>query len=172
MATLHRLATGGRATVLLCLPPGAEPFDPDPDATHARDVGLLAAPQGASAEDVADDLARLGEHSVGVVGWSTGGLAALALAANRPSLVNRLALVATPAPLLTPSSLDVDPARVTAKTLLVYGGRDPNAASAHGRWWQSHLPHARLEMTPDGGDRLIAERWARTLAHLSPRTPR
>jgi pimeloyl-ACP methyl ester carboxylesterase len=95
--------------------PGAGPFDPDPARTHASDVTLLALdrpgygrsdPIGAerwatvasAADDIAAVLDSLGTGRVGVVGWSAGGRVALALAARRPDLVNRVVVAATPAP--------------------------------------------------------------------------
>jgi pimeloyl-ACP methyl ester carboxylesterase len=62
-----------------------------------------------------------------------------------------------------------EPAEVRAKTLLLYGSADPVAASAHGRWWQRHLPDARLEMAPGAGHLLVVPRWRRALSHLAPR---
>jgi pimeloyl-ACP methyl ester carboxylesterase len=113
---MHRPAEGtnGR-TVVLCHPaPGSGVFDPDPEATWSRGVTLLSAdrpgygssdpsPAGAgglvaAADDLAGALDRLGTGPVGLAGWSAGGLVALALAARRPDLVDRLVLIATPAP--------------------------------------------------------------------------
>jgi pimeloyl-ACP methyl ester carboxylesterase len=61
-----------------------------------------------------------------------------------------------------------EPAEVQAKTLLLYGARDPIAAAKHGTWWQKQLPDARLEMTPSAGHLLIVPRWQRALSHLAP----
>ena len=36
-----------------------------------------------------------------------------------------------------------EPAAVQAKTLLLYGSRDPVAGQRHGSWWQKRLPNAR-----------------------------
>jgi pimeloyl-ACP methyl ester carboxylesterase len=60
------------------------------------------------------------------------------------------------------------PAAVQAKTLLLYGSKDPIAASRHGSWWQKHLPNARLELVPGAGHLLILSMWARALSHLAP----
>jgi pimeloyl-ACP methyl ester carboxylesterase len=60
-----------------------------------------------------------------------------------------------------------EPREVTAKTLLVYGSADA-IGSHHGRWWQRHLPDARLEMTPGVGHLVVVTRWSRILAHLAP----
>ncbi len=216
----------------------------------------------ATVDGAADDLATVlvGERTgpVGVVGWDAGGRVALALAARHPNLVDRVAVVATPAPheevpwipiewsstlseltdapasiarrrldarlrqdisrsqsqdrslrLLHASAADqsvvADPERlkaldrmlklafaqgtqgyaadvagfclrpwgfgpkeVEAKTLLLYGSKDPVCALAHGRWWQTHLPNARLEMSPGAGHLLIFPLWGRILSHLAP----
>jgi pimeloyl-ACP methyl ester carboxylesterase len=114
---LYRLAEGaGDRTVLLChSAPGSGAFDPDPNETSARGVTLLAVdrpgyggsdPPGedewasvsGAADDVAEVLDQLGTGPVGVAGWSAGGRIALALAARRPELVDRVAVLATPAP--------------------------------------------------------------------------
>jgi pimeloyl-ACP methyl ester carboxylesterase len=95
--------------------PGAGIFDPDPQETRARNVRLVSvdrpgyggsqpvsAGAWATVESAADDLAfvldSLYLERVGVVGWSAGGRVALALAARRPDLVERLVVIATPAP--------------------------------------------------------------------------
>lgn len=112
--------------VLLCHPaPGAGGFDPDPAVTSSWGVHLVSVDRpgyGAStplADDRrptigrwADDLAEYIEfvveqareagntplHRIGVVGWSAGGRVALALAAKHKGLVDRVTVVATPAP--------------------------------------------------------------------------
>lgn len=112
--------------VLFCHPaPGAGGFDPDPAVTSAWGVHLVSVDRpgyGASTALAderrpsigrwADDLAEYIEfvieqaretgntplHRVGVVGWSAGGRVALALAAKHRGLVDRVSVVATPAP--------------------------------------------------------------------------
>jgi pimeloyl-ACP methyl ester carboxylesterase len=98
--------------VLLChAAPGSAEFDPDPAVTAAAGVRLVAldrpgyggsdpaqgfATVASAADDAAAVLDKLGP--AGAVGWSGGGRVALALAARRPDLVGRVAVVATPAP--------------------------------------------------------------------------
>jgi pimeloyl-ACP methyl ester carboxylesterase len=106
----------GERTVVVCQSaPGAGPFDPDPLETQAMNVRLLsvdrpgyggsdpvAAGAWATVASAADDLATvldsLHTGPVGVAGWSAGGRVALALAARRPDLVDRVVVIATPAP--------------------------------------------------------------------------
>jgi pimeloyl-ACP methyl ester carboxylesterase len=45
----------------------------------------------------------------------------------------------------------VDPARVTAPTLLLHGGRDRVAPSSHGGWLARRCPSAELWLCPDDG---------------------
>ena len=254
--------------------PGAGIFDPDPGATQASNVRLLSVDRPgyggsqpltdgacATAASAADDLAAvldsLGVERAGVVGWSAGGRVALALAARRPDLVERVVVLATGAPdaevpslapgepdpldelrLLPPEraltelcerlgplipedpcSLDAlrllgadwadeealradgvrarlgamlhaafaqgarglagdiaayclrpwgfEPEAVRAETLLLYGSRDVIADPRHGRWWESRLPNARLEIVPGAGHLLVVPTWARVLSHLA-----
>lgn len=112
--------------VVFCHPaPGSSEFDPDPPVSVDSDVHLVGTDrpgygistprptdQWPSVAGAADDIAEYlrsphdtvhGEsiaatNRVGVVGWGTGGLVALALAANHPGLVDRVAVVGTAAP--------------------------------------------------------------------------
>lgn len=104
--------------VVLCHPtPGAGAFDPDPLVTADSDVHLLMVDrpgyggsdqlrlgERATMQDRADDIAeyldafRRHPSRIGVVGWGSGGAVALALAARHPELVDRAAIVGTPAP--------------------------------------------------------------------------
>ena len=271
---LHRLSGGARTVVLCHAAPGAGNFDPDPAQTSARDISLIAVdrpgyggsqPPGAgewatvaaAADDLAQVLDGLQTGPVGVAGWSAGGRVALALAARRPDLVDRVAVISTPAPdaevswippehraglealsrlppdqvhaaltdqfsALKPADPNSDaalallgrgpqddaalaypgartrlggmmtaawtqgaagmaadvagyglrpwgfePLEVRAKTLLLYGAKDP-IGSKHAAWWKKALPGARLEMVPGAGHLLIIPMWRRVLSHLAP----
>ena len=279
---VRRLAEGGTGrTVVFCHPaPGAGTFDPDPEQTTLRDVTLLgvdrpgygesdplAPDEWGTVDRAADDLAEVldspgtvASGPVGLAGWAAGGLVALALAARRPDLVERIVVFGTPAPdnelpwlpaplrdrldalraeppaaahdglrelfaevaateptslraldllggvALDSASLDAvpgsrqrladmlacaftqgvaglaadvagyclrpwgfEPSAVGAKTLLLYGSRDPYAANRHATWWQRHLPQARMEMLPGAGPLAIVRSWKRALSHLSPK---
>jgi pimeloyl-ACP methyl ester carboxylesterase len=104
-----------RVVVFCHCAPGAGMFDPDPVQTQSRGVTLLSVDRpgyggsepvtagewptvGSAAGELAAVLDALGGERVGVVGWSAGGRVALALAALRPDLVDRIVVVATPAP--------------------------------------------------------------------------
>lgn len=272
-------AEGERVVVLCHSAPGAGIFDPDPVETRARNVRLLSvdrpgyggsSPVGArgwatvasAADDLAAVLDSLYVERAGVVGWSAGGRVALALAARRPDLVERVVVLGTPAPDaevpwiapeqrdelerlrgLSPSAAHAelgarlaslvpedphsdealwllgagpaddaalradgvrgrlgemlraafvqgarglaadiagyclqpwgfDPEAVQAKTLLLYGSRDPLAGPPHGRWWQSRLPDARLEVAPGAGHLLVVPLWSRVLSFLAPKRGR
>ncbi len=138
-------------SIVVCLPEGMDLFDPGPDETATRDLRLVT-------EWDAD--------TGGVVGWSTGGWDALALAAAHPDL-RRLVMVALPFPDEFPEGLDLG--AVTAKTLLLYGTADTRTGNSHGTRWQKRLPSARLEMVPNGGHDLLVPKWGRILSHMAPR---
>jgi pimeloyl-ACP methyl ester carboxylesterase len=135
------------ASIALLTPGGAH--DPNPSESQRRRVEIVG---------------EVNDTTIGIVGWSTAGLAAVEAAARHPSIA-RLVLVNVRC---ETEKLRVEPAHVTAKTLLVFGGRDPSTGSAHGRRWQRLLPHARLEMVPDGDHDLLARVWPRILAHVAP----
>ena len=59
-----------------------------------------------------------------------------------------------------------DPADVRAEVLLGYGSAD-FVGPAHGEWWATALPHARLEVLPDVGHLVVVPFWTRALAHLT-----
>jgi len=110
-----------RVVVFAHAAPGASQFDPDPAVTAARDVRVIALDRAGygrseplddgppsvarSAADISEYLAAQGigptgggGATVGAAGWSAGGRIALALAAAHPHLIERVALVGTPAP--------------------------------------------------------------------------
>lgn len=95
--------------------PGAGDFDPDPELTRRKNVTLISVDRpgygrsdpvrpghwstvSSAADDIAAVLDGMSVERVGVVGWSAGGRVALALAARRPDLVDRVVVVGTPAP--------------------------------------------------------------------------
>jgi pimeloyl-ACP methyl ester carboxylesterase len=103
--------------VLFChIAPGSGQFDPDPEVTAARGVRLITVdrPGYGGSEPTGDEFATVGlvtEDAIavledvlsagataGVVGWSAGGRVALSVAARRPDLVSRVAVIGTPAP--------------------------------------------------------------------------
>jgi hypothetical protein len=134
-------------------------IDPDSELTWARGITLLAG-DGAAAE-------MNGTGPVGVVGASAAGLDALGFAARNSDRVDRVVLVATPIP-EDEGTLGFELGDVTARTLLLFGAKDPRTGSRHGNWWQKHLPDARLEMNPQGGHDLLIPMWKRVLSHLAP----
>ncbi|XVU28768.1 alpha/beta fold hydrolase [Actinoplanes sp. CA-054009] len=136
--------------------------DPDPELTWARGVTLLAGEGTDSTPPPAGPVA--------VVGWSAGGGDALAFAARHSGVVDRVVVVATPKP--DGDELGFDADGITAKTLLLFGAKDPLTGSRHGTWWQRRLPQARLEMYPDGTHDLLVPTWKRALSHLAPRCRR
>lgn len=116
---------GGRPVVLCHPAPGSRLIDPDPWATAGARVRLVTFDRpgyGSStplregdvptiagyAADAAAVIEYLALGAVAVVGWSAGGLVALALAARRPDLVHTVAVVATPAHEDDVSRLDED----------------------------------------------------------------
>ena len=94
---------------------------------------------------------------------------AVVLAATYPDRVDRLVLCCVPAPL---EAADFDPARIAAKTLLIYGQFDEDAPFAHARWWKNQVSNARVEMVPRRGSDIIDVMWKRVLSHAAPHTPR
>jgi hypothetical protein len=67
--------------------------------------------------------------------------------------------------------LDDAPRAVSAKTLLLYGSKDPAGGQKQATWWKTRLG-GRIEMVP-GADAYILERvWPRVLSHLAPRSRR
>ena len=194
----HRVfgAPGAARTVIVMRTGATAMLDPDPRATVARAVRIVVL--GFSDEDLADpatfgggtpaetmamslaDLVRsqAGRSPVGVVGVGATGPLALLLAAELGDGVDRLALIAVPAP-ETPIDRDdaeLVTARVTAKTLIMNGQRAPDAAAAAAAWHHDRLPGSRVEMVPAsalpaGDGRLALDLvWDRVLSHVAPGT--
>jgi pimeloyl-ACP methyl ester carboxylesterase len=61
-----------------------------------------------------------------------------------------------------------EPGEVRSKALLIYAAGDKLAGTRHGRWWQEHLPDARLETVPDAGHFVVIPMWKRVLSFLAP----
>lgn len=135
--------------------PDGDRFDPDPRETGRRDVQLVAQPPAGA---------------FAAVGWRLGGLSAAAQAARLPSRVDRLVLCCVPAPVDVEPSFDPD--TIAAKTLLLFGQADPDATTAHARWWKQHIRDARIEMVPGAISDIIGALWKRVLSHAAPRTLR
>jgi len=100
-----------------------------------------------------------------VGGFAEGGWQALELAATHPDLVDRLVLVSTP--VLEGSDVEA----VSARTLLLYGSKDPAGGHAQANWWRTRLG-ARIEMVPGGGRDILERVWPRVLSFLAPRSLR
>jgi pimeloyl-ACP methyl ester carboxylesterase len=130
--------------------PGAA-FDPDPEETSRRKIQLRSTPVG---------------ENFAVVGWRLPGLEAAALAAANPSGVDRLVLCSVPAPV--DGVLDFDPGDIGAKTLLLFGQKDPATPALHARWWKDRIRDSRVEMVPGAGSAIISTMWGRVLSHAAP----
>lgn len=134
-------------------PDGAR-FDPNPAETSRRDVEFVT---------------ELSDDTFAAIGWQKAGLRAAALAASHSEHVDRLVLCCVPAPI---DDVGFDPAKIAAKTLLLYGQLDEEAPSRHAKWWKDHLAHARIEMVPGRGSDIVDVMWKRILSHAAPRTSR
>ena len=137
-------------SVVLCVSSYSTWADPGPEATATREVQLL--------QDWTDEASA-------IVGWSDGGLVAATLAATHKDEVERLVLVATPAPMMQDGEWV---GQISAKTLLLFGDADAPTGSVHARWWQTRIPNARIEMVPGGGHYILGRVWERALSHLAP----
>ncbi|MGN6325072.1 alpha/beta fold hydrolase [Pseudolysinimonas sp.] len=192
--------------VVFCHPsPGASGFDPDPDLTTASGLRLMsldrpgygatdpapAAHGGVWLDDVSEllDIVEQSARSatgtdygaIAVIGWGVGSVYAAALAALRPHLVDRLALVAPPAPGADASdeallSADVDEDahpgfldrrdRMLASAANGVGGRDFDRAVLESAW-SSRLSAIRADVlivtTDDDSGREAARQWRELL---------
>jgi pimeloyl-ACP methyl ester carboxylesterase len=169
--------------VVLCHPaPGAGGFDPDPPVTSSWGVHVVSVDRpgyGSSsplpdfqrgsvslwAEDLAEYLELVIEqaretgrtplHELGVVGWGTGGRTALALAAKHPGLIDRVALVATPAP-----DAEVPWVSRQFKELAreLSGMTVPESKRRLQQWLQEHGPGGIEQIARGAADRHVLER--------------
>lgn len=105
----------GAPVLFLGAAPSSRLLDPDPGATAAADIRLLTVDRPGYGEStpleagdapswsrLADDLAyalrEIGVAKVPVIGWSNGGIGALAFAARHADLVDRVVVAGSPAP--------------------------------------------------------------------------
>jgi pimeloyl-ACP methyl ester carboxylesterase len=110
---------------------------------------------GAAADELGEVLDRLQAGPVGVAGWSMGGLVALALAARRPDLVDRVAVIGAPAP-------DQDVAWIPAELKAALQGQSPDQVrELLGKWLAPAVltdPQHWLELLGAGAaDELVLE---------------
>jgi pimeloyl-ACP methyl ester carboxylesterase len=165
MAVDHRGPPAGRVVLFLHAAPGSRVLDPDPWATATAGVRLVLfdrpgygastpLPAGAvptivgAADDAATVLEEVKARRAAVVGWSAGGLVALALAARRPDLVESLTLLCTPAH-------EDDVARLDDDHLALIDALRPDLPSAAGAVAQAlaaiaHSPGAMLDLLGAG----------------------
>ncbi|MGZ4188112.1 MAG: dienelactone hydrolase family protein [Solirubrobacteraceae bacterium] len=157
-AVANVLVRAGLATLLMDLLT-AEEEAVEVWTRHLRfDVGLLGRRVIATIDCVAAD-PTVGALSVGCFGASTGAAAALIAAANRPQRVG--AVVSRGGrPDLAGDSLR----RVTAPTLLIVGGNDPEVLRLNRQALQLLAGEARLEIIP-GATHLFEEPGA--LEHVA-----
>lgn len=185
-------APGAERTVFVLREGAAATTDPEPATTARRDVRIVAI--GVTADDIEDPAAYRGAtpaavaasalvrliteeshgRAVGLVGVAAAGELALTVAAHLPEVVDRLVLVgiAKPETVLDQDEVTGLLGRVRAKTLILNGRDDPEAAATDARWHQTRLPAARLEMVP-GADSTdprvsLADVWERVLSHVAP----
>lgn len=173
-------------------------LDPLPAETATRDICVLAVtlgdatmedPGGYGSETPAEQTASwlVGlirqtlaaiesdrELRAGVVVYGRAADVGLRAAVQLGDTIDRLALIAVPAP---DQPLDRDDlgeliAGVTAKALILNAQRDEVAAAAAARWYKDHLSTARVEMVPGAVALSLSDVWARTLSHVAPRTER
>lgn len=192
------LGSPGAARVVVLLREGATALtDPAPAITHRRDArivmirvddGEIAELGGSSgmssARATVEALGSLlgdlvPEPAFALVGVGSVGEVAVRLAGSQPGRVDRLVLVAAPMP---GSPLDRDALRpvlaeVDAKTLILNGQRDPDAAAAAAEFHRAAITaggaSARVEMVPASADttepRLGLSRvWERVLSFGAP----
>lgn len=187
---------GAERTVVLLRLGGVAIDDPLPSVTARHDIRVLAI--GLTVDDLDDPAAYRGQspaetstiaviglidaHSrdavVGLVGVGAAGGVAVRVAAAHGEHVDRLALVAVPAP-ETPAERDLEAdvlRELPAETLILGGEHDPDAASDAASFYGDLVPDATVELVPrrrSGDDRLaLADVWDRVLAHCAPQSLR
>jgi pimeloyl-ACP methyl ester carboxylesterase len=200
----HRVfgTPGSERLVVLVGTGNAVAVDPLPAETAARDICVLAVALGVAtmedpggygsetpAEQTADWLAQLirdtlaeirmqanaaGPLTVGVVAYRDAVDVALRTVAQLGETVDRLALVAAPAP---EQPIDRDDLgalihSVTARTLVVNGQGDEAAAADAATWYQEHLGSAQVETVPAEVTISLSAVWGRVLSHVAPMTKR
>jgi pimeloyl-ACP methyl ester carboxylesterase len=189
-------APGAERTVFVLREGAAATTDPHPSATAHHDVRIIAV--GVTAGDIEDPAAYRGAtpaavaadklvrmvteeahgRPVGLVGVAAASELSMMVAARLGARVDRLAVVGVAEP---ETPLDRDEvtellARIPAETLILNASDDPDASSAAGRWHESRLPSARLELAPVADETdprvSLAEVWERVLSHVAPGTAR
>jgi len=158
--------------VLLLLDDSEGLEDPDPNRTSRRRAIVTAA--AVTAKTTVDDLlgivpaGALGIIAVGRAGWI-----GVELTVRLGAEIERLALVAVPAPGAHDPRMGTLIGQVRAKTLIINGQRDPRAASRDATWLKNRLVSARVEMVPSarlvGGRLTLAPVWDRLLQHCGVR---
>lgn len=168
-------------------------LDPDPAVTRRRDVRVVAVRIDVEAmneptsfgdrepghvsglESLLADIAP--DPPIALVAVGAAGSPGIALAAALGDDVDRLVLVGVPAPEapLSRGETERTLTDVTARTLLLNGQRDPDAAAAAAEWHRRRLVSARVEMIPardEASDPRISltDVWERVLSHAAPRT--
>lgn len=189
-------SVGATRTVVVLRHTGVSTDDPLPAETLRRDVRILAI--GLSAGDLDDPAAYRGQSPaetstaavmglidqlapgdpVGLVGVGPVVGVAVRVAAAHADRIDRLALVAAPAP-ETAAERDLETdvlAGIAVKTLIVNGQSDPDAGASAASFYREAIPGARVEMVPGAGGtdaRLpLADVWGRVLSHCAPHTLR
>jgi hypothetical protein len=145
---------------------------PDPNQTSRRRVTVIAvAVRGTTSID--DLLPTVPAGVLGIIAVGQAAWIGLELAARLGAGIERLVLVAVPAPVPSDSRMTTLVGHVRAKTLIVNGQRDPQAASRDATWLKNRMVSARVKMVPSA--RLIGSRltlgpvWDRLLQHCGVR---
>ena len=166
--------------------------DPLPAVTSGRDIRVLAVgvdgaaidepgahggetPAESTAATLADRIREELDDAVataGLVAYRAAGDVALRATALLDDSIDRLVLVAVPAPAapLDQEELGRTIEPITAKTLIMNGQRDPDAAAADARWYKAHIRSSRVEMVPGDGPLALPDVWDRALSHAAPGT--